>query len=271
MANRTSAIFENTMAGLENGLQVQHIATFSLATCEPDEQVSTVFNRYPTFDQIPVKRENQIIGVLERKVDTKNGVVQDRLRRLDDSLLVAAQEPLARFLPRVKKVGFYCLVLSADKIDGMVTRSDVLKLPVRLLAFTRLVHLESVLTEIIRCEKIDDTELLRTFSPTRQHSIRDQFRNLERQRLEPSLLDLLLFSEKRTIFNTHFSEERFDSDKEIVNLRNQIVHDGNFAPDEQSLFHFIELIEKVDHWIFTLRQKLNPTTDELSFIEPIEE
>ena len=92
--------------------------------------------RFPTFDQIPVRDEREhVLGVLERSGDIIQASARERMRRIDDAILVSADMPLDLFVPKMEKPPFYRLVLDGVQIKGVVTRSDLLKLPVRLLVF----------------------------------------------------------------------------------------------------------------------------------------
>lgn len=78
---------------------------------------------------------------------------------LDGSLLVTAEEPLTRFVPLLRRRP-YRLVLLGTEIAGIVTRSDIIKPPVRLLAFTLVSHLEVAMTELIRARYPTDEAFL---------------------------------------------------------------------------------------------------------------
>ena len=56
-------ILGTTMAGLEAGFKVSHIAAFDLKTCLPDAEASSILDNHllKDFDQIPVKDGARII------------------------------------------------------------------------------------------------------------------------------------------------------------------------------------------------------------------
>ena len=62
------------------------------------------------------------------------------MRRLDDGLLVASDKPMKRFVPLLVESP-HRLVVRDTRIEGIVTSSDVHKLPLRLLAFALVTHL----------------------------------------------------------------------------------------------------------------------------------
>jgi CBS domain-containing protein len=248
--NGKSNTFENTLVGLSNGLQVWHIATFHLQTCAPNEHVTDVLGRFAEFDQIPVKDSGTVIGVLERNGNLGEFVV-DQMRRLDDSILVSANEPLLDFIPLMIEVPFYRLVLSGTRIDGIVTRSDLLKLPVRLLGFAMVTHLEQVMMDIISLRLPKDQDWLALLSKDRQEKIKNKQEIYQKKRMDPSLLELTDFSDKRTILTEHLRlGSKFTNDlSDIKDLRNMIAHAANFAPGEAELRSFINNFQNARRWI----------------------
>lgn len=248
--NAKSITFENTLIGLSSGLQVRHIATFGLETCAQNEHTADVLSRFPEFDQIPVKDAECIVGVVERS-DNSGGIVRDRMRRLDDGILVSTDEPLLDFIPLMANPPFYRLILKGTRIDGIVTRSDLLKLPVRLLSFALVTHLELVMMEIISQELLNDDDWLALLSEGRQKKIKDKHEEYRRKRMDPPLLELTDYCDKKTIMKKRFGlGTKFDDDlKDVEKLRNLIAHAANYAPSEAELQAFIKNLQKAQHWI----------------------
>jgi hypothetical protein len=148
----------NAMKGLEDGLSVRDIAVFGLATCFAVEQVKAVQIRVEAldFDNVPVRAldedigEGDVIGVVERIKDhPPEAQVRDVMTPLSESMLVAGSQSLVRFLPRIADRE-YRLVVEEQRIMGVVTPSDVVQLPVRLLVFASLIHLEETMANVLR-------------------------------------------------------------------------------------------------------------------------
>jgi hypothetical protein len=96
----SDAIFQATMTGL----QVQHIATWDdeLPTCDlGDGDAATLFTnpQFADFDQIPVRKNGSIIGVITRECE---GSIKQCLQPLTETMLIAAQEPLTQFISQGK-------------------------------------------------------------------------------------------------------------------------------------------------------------------------
>lgn len=138
------------MKGLETGLKVGDIATYGFLCCQADEDASEVMQRAELlpYDCIPVKKGGHIAGVLERNGEVAPGTAGDVMRALHDGLLVAADEPLKGFIPLLVDTP-HRLVVRGSRIEGIVTSSDIHKLPVRLLAFALVTHLEMTMAAVI--------------------------------------------------------------------------------------------------------------------------
>ena len=136
----------NNLSGLDEGLRVRHIANFPLIKCRADEDMEEVFRRpeYKEFDRLPITQGSRIIGIAERS--------DPKVRRpLDDLVLVAADNPLSHFIHTVHEQP-YRLVVDGTAITGIVTWSDLLKLPVTVLAFALIAQLELTMNSRIKEE-----------------------------------------------------------------------------------------------------------------------
>ncbi len=267
MSNISSNIFQQTMLGLEAGLQVQHIATFDLQTCDSDEEeVASVFARFDQFDQIPVQRHGSVVGVIESEACSRGGQVKDCMRLLNDLLLVSAYEPLMRLISHMDKTNMrYLLVLGGKEeqgIKGIVTRSDLLKLPVRLLAFSLITHLEMLMSGIILKEFPKDEQVwLSHLSPSRRENIRDKWEKAKQDRIDPPMLEFTDFCDKRDTLRKMLKlNSRFVHDlKRIEGVRNTVAHAGNYAENDEQLKQFIRYLLTAQYWIKELTPYLQQT------------
>ena len=251
--------FSLTMSGLEAGLRVHHIAAFDLKTCCAADSLAAVLAdaSLADFDQIPVRDESKrIVGVLLRAKNTGSEKVAESMELLDESLLVSAEAPLMSFI-RIAGTIPYKLVLNQDGIKGIVTRSDLLKLPVRLLAFAGVTHLESLMVELIRTKyKHGDDSWMRLLGKKRQDKIHSKEGKLKKSRMEIDLLELSDFCDKRDLVSQiadpgpHFSDELVSAEE----LRNQIAHAATFVVSDSDARGFALQLQKIEHWIQTLQQ-----------------
>jgi len=244
-------LFRTTMSGLETGLRVAQIATFNLDSCTEDQDASVVLGSpaLSDFDQIPVRHKSRVIGVLERN-GTAKGSVRESMRPLDDSLLVSSDEPLTRFVPLLKKHP-YRLVLVGTEIKGIVTRSDIAKAPVRLLAFTLVSHLEMIMTDLIRKRCPDDQDVLRSLDEQRRKKLESRLKRKRGQNLVLAVIELADLSDKRYVLSEicGLGQKALHELKEIEELRNAVAHARDYAKTDDDLSAFIERMSLTRNWI----------------------
>lgn len=254
-------IFDWTMQGLEAGLHVAHITTFELKTCGPDDETSGVMSDpgLMGFDQIPVIQDGHILGVLHRQGGNHAGKVSERMSRLNGSLLIAAQAPLMAYV-RLAPAGPYRLVVTEKGISGIVTRSDLLKLPVRLLAFAFVTHLEMLMADVIRDRcGVDGNAWLEYLTDGRKQKIAEKQRSLGRDSLDPALLELADFCDKRVVVAKLLAlgKEFTEHLEEIEKLRNSLAHAATFLNNDAEVSAFVERMRIAERWIDELRNHGN--------------
>jgi CBS domain-containing protein len=261
-------IFDLTMRGLEAGLRVGDIATFGVRTCEASASLEDVLAdpQLKPFDAIPVRTADRVVGVVERLAVPTIGTVQDHMRRLDEDILVAADVPLKSFIPLLLKEP-YRLVIRGARIQGIVTQSDVHKLPVRLLVFAHITHLEMTMAALIGREVTGD-EWLDLLPRRRRDRVLGKLRLLQQRRLDPVLLELTDFGDKRRIVSergllgTGDDCARAEAELErIEQLRNVVAHAATFARTGDEFTDFVELLNLTETWISTLNRQARPLTE----------
>jgi len=59
----------NTLAGLDEGLRVRHIANFPLIKCQTHEDMVEVFRRpeYKDLDRLPITEGSSVVGLETRR------------------------------------------------------------------------------------------------------------------------------------------------------------------------------------------------------------
>jgi len=248
--------FKLTMSGLEKGLQVAHITTSPVLGCESDEDIAAVLTRpeLVDFDMIPVRYDEKIVGILRKgEAYSDAGTVRECMHLLDESVLISADVPLVEF---INSDVLDRLVLRGTKIDGIVTRSDFLKLPVRLLAFSMVTHVETLMTAVIRRVDIDEQTWLAYLGNGRRKEILRKQRKLSQQRANPDLLEHTYFADKRTILEQNkgittqiIDEKAIDQLKQINELRNTVAHTGGDVKSQDPIRSFIERLQVTQNWI----------------------
>ena len=105
--------FDEVLDRLEATLRIDLIAADELASCQRDELCSSVLERgeWARFDQFPVRDDERVIGVLERRADLKVGVgVTEAMRPLDDSLIVSASTGILSYIRLAKQSPYHLVV-----------------------------------------------------------------------------------------------------------------------------------------------------------------
>jgi hypothetical protein len=244
-------IFNGAMQALEAGFRVLHIATFDLRICAASDDTEQTLNNpeLADFDHIPVQQDSKIVGVLDRQRVAGTGPVERNMRQIDPSCLVSAQAPLRSFIPYVAQ-SHYWLVVGVAGIKGIVTRSDLLKLPVRLHAFTMVTHLETVMAGVIRTLRVSD-DWLAILSDHRRRKIKEKRLRLQAKRLDPPLLELTDFCDKRVAVATLLNLGRDFTEplQGIEELRNSVAHAATFLNDDASVQIFVERMLAAESWI----------------------
>ncbi len=253
-------ILRLTMGGLDAGLHVLHIATLDPQCCALSDTIKEVRanERFRGFDHVPVVNEvGRVVGVLASG-DAANGAVGEAMRPLDDTMLVSADEPLARFLPLLADCP-YRLVVHGTRIGGIVTRSDVLKLPVRLLAFTLVTHLEMVMAALIQQKYPHDGEWRDKLSKGRREKIEEKFTQLRQSKLDLSWLESAEFCDKRDLVAKLYKTGKpFVQDlKDVEGLRNTVAHAGSYGGNQEALLDFLRVLGLTQHWITELTDRFD--------------
>ena len=147
---------------LQGLLKVSLIATprAKLEKCRPEESIAEVQRRnIKGYDFLPVVEGDAegaaIVGLFHAKSFQLNpsvdGIVRDNMDKLSDANLIGADASILDFLSEVSSRPFRLLV-SGKRIDGLVSWSDLQKLPVRAALFGLTTGLEIVMSAAIRSE-----------------------------------------------------------------------------------------------------------------------
>lgn len=153
----------------------------------------------------------------------------------------------------------YKLVVSDSGINGIATRSDLLKLPVRLLAFAFVAHLETIMADVINMQcGADHHAWLSVLSFGRQRKVFEKQQMLKAQRMEPPLLELTDLCDKRDIIRRmcHAPEAFYHDMRNIEQLRNALSHAAAFIKDKAGAVEFAATLELTEKWINHLRTLL---------------
>jgi hypothetical protein len=214
-----------SLAGLNLGLRVRHIAASPLLTCSMLEDVdeASVTPKFEGIDQIPMTDGERTVAVWDR--------MSKRKRPLDDSLLVSADAPLWEFIHTVHEQP-YRLVVEKTKIAGIVTWSDLLKVPVFVLAFSLLAELELAMNRRI-LEQYKDDSWVDLLNEEGKQKVRGRQRSRRYANLGlPAVEAADLWHKANVLRGMLGTGCDFDADLEkVVKLRNDVDHCQGYAPE----------------------------------------
>lgn len=242
--NRTMA----SLAGLNEGLRVKHIAASPLLACCAADDLDQVLSRPDLngIDQIPITDDGWIVALWEHSREWKR-------RPLDDSILVSADAPLWHFIHTVHEQP-YRLVVEQTGITGIVTWSDLLKVPVLVLAFSLMAELELAMNRRILEQHADDM-WLDLLDKDEQQKIRGRRRKLERENLTLPMIELAdLWHKAKLLRGTLGAGRDFEAELgKVVKLRNDVDHVKNIVRSDADLKGFVEHLETAETWLHIVK------------------
>ena len=237
-----------SLAGLNERIRVRTIAAFDLLTCTVSENVAEVSSgdKFDGIDQIPIVDGERIVAVWER--------ASNRNRFLDDSLLVSADAPLWDFIHTLHQQP-YRLVVDKTRIAGIVTWSDLLKLPVFVLAFSLLAELELAMNRRIG-QLFTHDSWVGLLDDESQKMIRGRQAARKRANVDLEAIEAADLWQKATVLRSFLGAGRdFETDLEKVRqLRNDVDHVKDMVKGTADLARFVEHLETAEVWLKILKQ-----------------
>jgi hypothetical protein len=261
-------------AALDRGFPIRLIGTFQgLVTCAMDEPLETVRARPETrpYDQLPVLEGGRIVGILRcRKLPAAGpgALVRDLAERLDETLLIAADAGILGFLLEARTSPCR-LILDGERITGLVSKSDLQKLPVRSLLFHIVTHLELAMAAWIRRRFADEAGWLRVLTRSRRTAVEARYQGLAEARLAVDRLTATMFADKRAVLlrtaALPLSRNRAKADFEAIEaLRDAVAHIGDYALTQEAADRMIDTVARARFWIDALhRLEIDPAAPRL--------
>lgn len=260
----STAYNANLFDALQSGLTVNMIMTprADILTCKSTELISDVLRRNPDrFSYIPVDDNGRLIGLFHAErwfsKQAPNEQVSGYFEALSEATLIGANAGIIEFVRRADEQPCQ-LVVSGSRIDGLVSLSDMQKLPVRAALFGLVTGMELTMSELIRRQFPDTKEWLSALSGERQSKISDEI-GLSRQ--AEGYVDDILFTQfcdkadiirKRIILGISKGslDKRF---KAIQQLRNDLAHSNDYAASPSAAHNVAEVVRG----IFDLQSRLS--------------
>lgn len=256
------------MLAFQDGLPVRLIATprDALATCRADERLCDVVARnVEHYDFFPVTEpvagaQDRIIGLVElarfRGRDAPVEPVRAHLRTLDEDTLIGADAGILSFLKDADARPCR-LVVAGSRIDGLVSWSDMQKLPVRAALFALITHLEMTMTEAIERDCADASVWKARLSTKDRDRVE---KKIAAARKDDHWVNDLLFTQfldKVTILARSpcfgFDGAAFRETMEATrDLRNRLAHANDYAQSRDAAAAVGTTVRSIEAWIDAL-------------------
>ena len=254
----------------QDWLPVRLIATrrSSFRTCGSDANLAEVLaSNVEGFDYLPVVQaaedgKETIVGLLDlagiRTGKRPQGDVKRRMHPLSENDLIGADASILEFVMGADRQRCR-LVVSGSEISGLVSLSDLQKLPVRAALFATITHCEITMTSAIRHEFRSSEAWLDRLSDDRQSKIREEITtSAEDDGFVNSLL-FTQFADKVRIIrkSPHFewSRTKFEKEMESVEkLRNRIAHANDYASTSCAAEEVCRTVRALVKWVDRLNQ-----------------
>lgn len=259
----------------ERAATVALIATFEpgLVCCDPADQLETVVHgrEFADFDFIPVRRNGQIVGIVDRAEKARHSteqagradeLVEKAMCSLDESILISADASLLTFVASAD-TNPCRLVIRGTRINGIVTLSDLQKLPVRPVLFFLITHLEILMAEVLRMTYPNGDEWVALLTPPRRKIFEKGWTELQQSDLDLDKLTASNFADKKEALIRSTVPLPFGQVKagkqlgRIERLRNGLAHAGKYAASRDEAQKCAETVRWVQQWIEFLSQARN--------------
>lgn len=246
---------EAALRAMESGFHVGLIGTFANdLLCAPADADAGIWlaENGPNFDQFPVREGDAVVGLLLRPRAREGTTVRETMRPLCEEIIVSGDLPIADLIPMLRTD--HCrLVLRGGKLDGLVTQSDLLKLPVRMLLFGLVSHLEACMREGIRAY-LPESLWQERLSPDSRRKLRGRIARLKESRFEPDPLELTDFVDAMDVLASipAFGQAFWERADQIRKLRNDVDHAKTFIESPEDVHAFVKTYEDAHELIRTL-------------------
>jgi hypothetical protein len=251
-----------TLSALQAGLTVDLIATSRdlFETCSTDEAVQSVIDRSRTksFDFLPVldSSSSRIVGLFEISRFTtcaKPDIpVAAAMQHLSEENMLGADASILAFVRNADQRRCR-LIISQNEISGLVSLSDLQRLPVRAALFGLVTYLEIVMANVIR-RKFESDEAWLNVLPTGR---RDNLKNeIAKAVSSGNLVDPLLFTQfadKATLIRGYvkssIGRDAFERDfKTMQSLRDHLAHANDYAASPDAAAETCRSARLIERW-----------------------
>ena len=245
---------------LQGSLTVSTIMTprDDLETCRRDETARSVMARneedYSFFPVVDDTERKRFLGLYRAERWFRDEAPDDSIREefelLSEDHVIGADASIIEFVTTADERPAR-LVVSGDEVTGLVTLSDLQRLPVRAAIFALITSLELAMSERIEAEWPDDsTDWLELLSPDRRENVEDKITTAKREDGYVSAIVLTQISDKATILRKQKlvsgSGKQLKRDfKAIRKLRDKVAHASYYAETPKAAYEVCEVVRRI--------------------------
>ncbi|WP_319518995.1 hypothetical protein [uncultured Martelella sp.] len=244
---------------LHDGLRVALIATPKTAfwACSQNENLRDVAERNTEkFDFAPVIGDDErILGVVELAPYFDTAAPEQPVRQstiaLGEEHLIGADSSILDFIRDADERRFR-FVVSQSGVNGIVSLSDLQKLPVRATLFSLVTALEIRMQEAIRKRLPNTKDWQALITRNRRNKIKA---TIDLAQSAEGIVDELLFTQfcdkreiiQQSLLQQHSKRENFISDvKRIEKLRNALAHANTYAETTDQAVEVCRTVRSID-------------------------
>jgi hypothetical protein len=212
-----------------------------LVTCNENETIGTAIARGQgqDFDYLPVERTGRIVGLFNRR-KYLNGESEHKkkiLRRyqpLNVGILISSDASILDFIATADLLNSPCrLVIRGTDIAGLVSASDLQKLPVQTALFALVMHFEALITQTLRQRADSNESLLVPLVAEDRKKARKLWERRVRESLAIDMVSVLALRSKikvlRNLYSGLFDRSEWDRTDSIIEMRNGLAHGLEYA------------------------------------------
>jgi hypothetical protein len=158
-------------------------------------------------------------------------------------------------------------VLEGTEVRGIVTLSDIQKLPVRMALFSLFIHFELLLTEHLRT-KVGNKDPLSFLSPVRANLVSEKWQRFKDSNMDQDIFSAMDLCDKReTAQAMEILGKSKTSIKSAISeieqyLRNPIAHGAEYAGSIDAARRTVSAAIATKKWIEELRGVTIPETSQ---------
>jgi hypothetical protein len=216
----------------EISITVNFIAE-SMISFDAEKPASEIrdFLKKQDYDVVGVRKDGSIAGYAERDA-LSEGCLGDYLEQFEPGQVLESNAPLRDVFSIICQNGT-CFVTHFGNVNGIITKGDLQKAPVRMWLFGLITMIEMQMLRLIR-ETYPEDQWESCLSIGRLDSVDRIFADRAKRNAQIDRADCLQFCDKRTIFEktsslvctSGFEAKRDFSSffKQFENLRNELAH-----------------------------------------------